>query len=496
MGAKFILPFTLILLALSLGAYRGILPTAAAAPPPLPIPHVAVDPEGIANLTIKQNAVETFAINVTNAPAINGFTIVLTYDTTVLNGTGFPAVGNPPRVSRTDFTNNVLASTGNTIVTLADCVDSDGVCPPPQGGVAGVVRVSQTILGGLTSNSTAGLLFKISFVVKGGFSQIHIESALFSNGSTSNPVPVPTTSDGFFSNIDCPTGSGVLCRPPTVDFSWSPLAPHQGDQVIFNASASHGPTNTTTITRYSWLWGEGSTPIGTGAGGTELCLPGWCQTANPEPLNSTVVHVFSVVKNCSVTLTVTDTDRISWSKTQVVNVSHFLIDLSTQDLTGTPKDFVTPGAEINITATVKNAGTFPLNGSVSIILEVSQAKGLNKTLAQTPIMNLGPTSTTTLSVLWNTTGYDPKVYRVDAVIPSIINWPIRAGGNVTYYNETDTTNNVKSVWIQLVTPFSAGLSPSLLETTGIGILVIVGGGITVSRVRRRRPPPDFLEPTS
>ncbi len=473
----------MIPLVLSLGTYRGgLLPSVTVANAQGP-PRLAVNPERIADLAIPIGVTKEFAVNLTDAPAINGFAVVLTYNASILDALSL------------DYRGNVLESTKQAENIIRNCVDNAGIsCQPDDGD--GVVSLAITVLGSNTTTSpTSGSLFKVQFkVISVGFTQIHIQTATLSapvvnsqDGSitiTIKQVAVVTT-DGFFSNVDCPRGSSILCEPPTADFTYSPPRPLQNDLVIFNASLSHGP-GLTTITRYFWLWGEPSSS-GSTAGYAEYCKVGddkrWCTTGQGLPLNSTAEHEFKSTCTCLVTLTVTDSDGISWSTTIPVAVIHSLVDLMVKDVQPTQANLVTPGTIITVKATVQNVGTIALNGSLQIILEASH--GVNKTLGDPlSLTNLKPNAARETTATWDTSSYNPRVYRILAVVPVV-------AVNSTLY-ENVTINNVRSTWIQLIEPFSAGLSLDLLSSSGLGILVLVGGGFAVSWARRRRSPTEVL----
>ncbi len=483
-------------LILSLGAHHGeLLPT-------VPIvaaqgsPRIALDPGGIADLSKTVGAQLAYKVNLTDAPSINSFDVVLTYDTKVLNAT------------TADDAGNVLELTGKPLSPLADCInglagEAGGGCFPSAGDGPGVVHIGKTILGGKTGNPTTGLLYTVHFaVIAKGFTQVHVKSYILGTGETDAngkalSVLAPTY-DGFFSNIDCPKGSHVACEPPTTIFDWSPSRILIGDVVVFNASLSHGPNKNTNLTRFFWEWND-LYSTGSTASSTEFCkfvdskLPNGTTVKVPGPsctngevslpLNTTAEHLFKNPCRCLVSLTVSDTDGISWSTTSIVVVIRSIVDLEAQDIQPDKANLVTPGLMITIKAIVKNVGTVALNGTIEIILEAGQGK--NKTLGNPfSFVNLKPQSDSETSATWDTGGYSPKVYRIDAVVPFVY-------VNSTLH-ENFTDNNVKSTWIQLIDPFSAGLSLDLLSSSGLGIAVLVVGGFALSWARRRRPPTETL----
>ncbi len=241
------------------------------------------------------------------------------------------------------------------------------------------------------------------------------------------------------------------CLPPVPEFSWSPLIPHLGEVATFNASQSlPGPGLGTTISKYSWDWGEVAVPT-------------------QSTLNSTQ-HLFSHECSCHVTLTITDSNGIIWSVTKIVTVINVLVDLKTEDIYSRPQDhLVIPGSLITITAIVRNSGTSPQNATIRINRE-------SVTMAQQTIL-IKPQGSATLNATWDTTNFRPRVYRFDGYVLPVT-------------NETETSNNLKSTWVQLIEPFSAGVAPGLLASTGIAILVLVGATFSISYVRKRRRPLD------
>ncbi len=70
-----------------------------------------------------------------------------------------------------------------------------------------------------------------------------------------NFLPV-NAQDGYFTNIDCPNGSGILCRPPIVSLS-APSSAFAGNSVAFDASGGSSQNPNGVITRYVWVWAFG-----------------------------------------------------------------------------------------------------------------------------------------------------------------------------------------------------------------------------------------------
>jgi hypothetical protein len=150
-------------------------------------------------------------------------------------------------------------------------------------------------------------------------------------------------------------------------------------------------------------------------------------------------------------------------------VTSIYIDLLVSNILAKPQFKVYPGSTVVISVVVVNNSTFPEDGTVSVdvdghVVAASQSYHLRAFRQQT-----------TISVNWNTTGYSPRVYRIHAAIPPIL-------------NENKTINNDGSAFVELISQQPTGsLSLSLLQTGGLGILVLAGVGFGVSRLLRRKP---------
>jgi PKD repeat protein len=104
------------------------------------------------------------------------------------------------------------------------------------------------------------------------------------------------TEFGTAGNIDFSVS--VTYQPPIADFTYSPLKPLIGEEITFNASASFDPDGGN-IVSYEWNFGDGSTAYG------EIPLP----------------HSYSVARDYTVTLTVTDDEGTTNSKSMTVKVT-------------------------------------------------------------------------------------------------------------------------------------------------------------------------------
>jgi hypothetical protein len=100
----------------------------------------------------------------------------------------------------------------------------------------------------------------------------------------------------------------------------------------------------------------------------------------------------------------------------------------------------------------------------------------------------------TMNAVWNTTGLTPRVYSIfvtisDLATPGCATGKLCLMGNVnaTYLHENDPSSTLsKTVYVLMLSPqVSGGFSLSLLQTTGLGILVLVGVGAGLARFMKR-----------
>jgi PKD repeat protein len=412
---------------------------------------VAVNPQGVADLSKTPGATISIEVNITNAPPLNQFAAILTYNNTYLKA------ASPASL---DYAGNIL---GSQLFFTRECLDGkhgadvgDGGCQGDDG--PGVTSFAVSLLGNQTSTLSNGFLFKLTLqVAQTGFSPLHISNivlATIKNGQSGVRVPA-VTSDGYFTNIDCPRGSLTLCKPPIADFTISPQVLTQGVAATFNGTTSTTPNPGAKIVRYDWFWGD---PVGRG-----------------EDLNVAGVskHAYSHSGNYTVTLAVTDTYSASAYRSFVVQVINVVVQALVNDITVNPLYGVLPGAVVNITAQIQNAGTVPINGTFRILLE-GNSLGAGSTKQ---FQNLQRLTHSSLSFAWDTKPYTPRVYRIDVVISPIA-------------NESNPNLNRASAYIQLIVSFGSGnLSLNLLQTTGLGILVVAAIGAALVRFRKK---PSYL----
>jgi hypothetical protein len=220
---------------------------AQASPSDPPLAKVAVNPSSIASLNFQSGNTVTFQLNVTDVEPFGGFIVAVFFNNSVLHFSGL------------DFSGGIL---GNDALVLSECVD--GLNVPGGNGLCfadvrfdrvGVVSLTLATNSGLNKITADGKLFSVIFTVATvGFSTIHfVDQELLTEP---DGTPLQSVSyDGYFTNIDCPLGSGNLCKPPLVSFTHpSELGINQ--PASFNAIAVSQNRNGV-IREYNWTWGSG-----------------------------------------------------------------------------------------------------------------------------------------------------------------------------------------------------------------------------------------------
>jgi hypothetical protein len=226
-------------------------------------------------------------VNVTDAPDLLGFQFKLRWDKKVLGfppGPPYPGDNNLCNVTEGAF----LSSAGSTVFTVSPnflessvhvgChLDSTVVTPPSGSGTLAAFRF---------------------LVVESGVTNLTLYGVKLFDYATGGEVANVTTDDGYF-----------YTTKPFVDFFWTPVSPEAGAVATFNASACWDPDGGS-ITQYSWNWGDGS-PINNTA-------------------NSVINHTFASYNETGyqVTLTVTDDEADTWSKTQTLPMWHSLVSVN------------------------------------------------------------------------------------------------------------------------------------------------------------------------
>ena len=406
-------------------------------------------------------------MNVTNAPSINTFGVNLFYDYGVLHVTSYDT----------------------TVGVFGSATDFPSVCSLELGlssgcgaGGYGVFQITDHLLYGVvtspSTNSTNGPLFRLTFkVVSTGFSQFFLQFAQlgYLQGKGGAVIAVPLKSvNGYFTDIKCPSSGSSYCTPPVPGVKVSPflLGPRNvteivaGRPITFGASSSNSTNPNGKIISYTWDWGDGTT-FGT--------------------TNSTSIHSYGLAaagQDQIITLTVADNYTIPGSISFSIKVIRIWTDLVLKSAVADPVLRVLAGTKVDITVDLQNQSINPENATV--VLTVAGRSFGNRTFT-----NLRPEEEVKYSIPWDTTGYAPKVYLVQAVVPLVRNET--APGRPIIENDTSIyDNNVGRAFVQIIEPEPAGfgvlLGLGLIQATGLGVLVLAGAA-AASLLRRRKPLP-------
>ena len=246
-----------------------------------------------------------------------------------------PAVLNPVSIS---VANSILGS----VIEVANCVNGVGSgCLITDG--AGVAHSGGAASSGVGVGG-AGLVFTITYKVVGsGFSFLKIPTGLDTIGSS-----------GVFvshSNI-----GGVYGTPPILPiavFTFSPVAPNQGDKVTFDGSSSTDANTGATIVNYAWT-------ISLRSGGTTIT------NMTSQPL---MVHTFGAaeVGTFSVTLIVEDNLGISSQPTSHEITVGFNFNLSVPSPSSLTVVQGSTSSTSSIDATFVSGPTAPVTFSASAL---------------------------------------------------------------------------------------------------------------------------------
>lgn len=382
-----------------------------------------------------------FNVTLAASPAISAFNVWVRFDPNVLSASS----------SSIDYSQNIL---GASAQVQSECINNQaivGSCGKLDG--LGVVNLGLFFLGNMTTSASGGLLYRITLtVLKVGFSQVHLLQVVLANGIKDESYTSAAV-DGSFTNEKC---GANYCTPPLAQFSFSPIQPSVGSTVTFNASLSRPTNANAVVANYTWFWDE-------------ICGA----VATTQSVNvSLITHTFCNAQTYSVTLTVSDSLGIRWSITAPVQVVYVFVDVTYGGISLDHQFNVIPGTIVHITAGIVNNSTLPLNATLTVALDTGTQLG-NESFslserggARGTIGSLGP-------LPWDTTNYSPRVYRIDVKVSS------NARQNVT-------TDKSTSTFVQLIVPQRGGnLSLSLFQTTGIGIIVIIGLAAGLARFRKR-----------
>lgn len=244
---------------------------------------------------------------------------------------------------------------------------------------------------GIVGAAGSGTLATIGFEVQNkGETALDLQSANSDETKLrdSFPNPVPHTEvNGLFSNV-----AGF----PRADFTFTPAKANIGENVTFDASASHDVENGS-IVAYSWDFGDEATFSDVG------------------PL---AYHAYTAGGIYDVTLTVTDND--SWNKSATKSVKvRFPYDVMIVEVTESVENAVI-GDAVTVTVKLSNEGANDLTGvSVRAYYETTQIGDAQTT-------SLAVDQTKTLTYEWDTEGVPAGNYRLKAIASPIEGEPEEA----------------------------------------------------------------------
>jgi len=432
----------------------------SAPPPTTPTAQVSIS-HNVTDPSIQAGTQLNFTVTIANSPPLKGFNVYVSFDPRVLTASG----------TSIDSKGNILQSVTSSIIISSECISGQAA---PNGGCnnagldrPGVVNLGIAFQGNFsTPNNTNGLLYHLALTVNPpvsgqidpGATQIHlVKVELSPTNSTLGAVPA-ITSDAFFTNRYC--SGQILCTPPFVNMTYFPLQPSIGTNVTFSAVGSHTTNPGAAIRLYYWTWGS------------EICHAVASQQVFYPP-NSIVYHVFCNAQDYDVSLLVNDTLGITWAVTRVVTVQYVWVDVTYSGI-GVDKQFnVLPGTVVHISASVINNSTLSAPATLTISLDtglVLASQPFNLTARGTPLGTSGKVG----PVAWDTTGYPVRAYRINIAVYSPV-------------PQNLTRDKRASTFVQLIYSQPSGglLSFSLLESSGVSILVIVALVAGLSRFRRK-----------
>jgi len=305
----------------------------------------------------------TVNISIADVTDLVGWEFKLYYNATVLNGT---TINEGP----------FLKSGGNTFFAVIEFVEN------ATHGFAWVTCV------GDTGTHGSGVLANITFATKAlGTSFLKLTDTKLLNSQVA--YITHNTVDGTI----------TVTSPPNASFTHSPPSPTIDTTVTFDASAS--TPNGGYITNYSWDFGDLNT------------------TSTPNP---TITHVYTAEGTYNVTLTITDSEGLTDSTWQLIEVTiptnHDVAIISVTPYTNVAYQ----GWMININVTAENQGDYTETFNVTAYYNTSL-------IGIQTITNLNPGNQATITFTWNTTEVTPCQ-----------NYTIKAEAD-TIPGETDTTDN-------------------------------------------------------
>lgn len=419
----------------------------ANAPPPPKNATVYITPSNVTDLTLKSGPI-TFGVYANDTPSINLFSVSIQYNRTALS------------VKSVNSAGNILGPDAQVVYYCVDGVNqenSQGQCLTYNGypiDQPGVVTYQQNLLGTSSSPAQNALLFNITFnILRTGLSQLHIMYLVLGNG-TSTEVP-STSRDAFLANGKC---GGSVCRAPSLNMTLSPPIFSVGSPGSFNATVvlrnpPIGQGVPDSVMNYTWYFGETSSLGG----------QGYAQNHVPW-----AAHAYLNALDYIVSLTIVDSYGVNWYATIRVHVTRLYVAVYVGEITADPQLKVTPGTPVHITAVITNNSTLAEDTTFSITIERSNI------LKTSPKITLAADGGhASLDTVWNTAGLTPRVYAVVVIIPPIP-------------NENTTSGNVGIAYVLLVSaPPSGLLTLSILQTTGLSILIVIGIAVALSRFLRK-----------
>lgn len=476
---------SIILLAIISYSHPAWIPLAQPAHAASPTSVSIYTPNGTSNYTDigTHHTSITFSVNISSAPSIGGFFVYIVYNATLNK-----SVLLSPTI---DYTGNVL---GTSTTVVNKCINNQGTCngldsATPGGLGFAVLSLGLAVLGNYsTPNPTNGLLFHITFQTNSsvlGIGQLNLFEAQYTPAGTSTSIDAATY-DGYYTNLTCPTTSPTPCRPPNVSIQVTPKVPSQGGIATFNVTAVDKNVGGK-ITFGHWDWGDAS------------------PQQDQNNLTLLMSHTFSkdtfgavncvIQGKCIVQLIVHDNEGVVWATTDIVILQKLLVDVTVESIAltvgGTAiADSIFPGALVHISASIRNRGTLPETANMTMLSEQGYLNSSRFRLGFQSQIN----STSTLTAIWNTTNLTPRVYAIQVTISDLMTLGCSSGGlclkgnvNQTYLAKNEPYSTLsETVYVLIKAPEILGaFSLSLLQTTGLGLLVLVGLGFGISRFTKK-----------
>ncbi len=413
------------------------------------------------NLSIKPGSQLNFTVTIANSPPLNGFNVYVKFDSRVLTAS----------TTAINYAGNILQSITSNLFVASECINgakgADGPCSPTGIDGPGVVNLGIDFLGNYsTPNNTNGLLYHLTLSVNDpsqesidiGATQVHLAKVELSPANVTQPAVPSITKDAFFTNRDCTLN--LPCTPPFVNMTYYPLQPSVGTNITFTTAGSHATNPGAAIGLYQWNWGG------------EICHAVSSQQVFYPP-NSTAHHVFCNADDYDVTLLVNDTLGITWTVTKVVTVQYVWVDVTHSAIDIDNRFNVLLGTVVHISVSVINNSTLPAPATLTMSLDtgtILASQSFNLTARGTPFGTSGKVG----PVAWDTTGYPVRAYRISVAVYSPV-------------HQNFTSDKQASAFVQLIYSQPPGglLSFSLLESSGVSILVIVALVAGLSRFRRK-----------